>query len=143
MNIPEAATFADALDGLGAGLFLVDKTGRIIHANASGHAMLRERSVLREGDGRLVPCEVHAATALKELFAIVAGGDGVFGAKPIALPLSTRDGNHYLAHILPLTSAPRRCAPRVPLVPPSQPSSCTRRRSRLPHQLMSLPSSTI
>jgi DNA-binding CsgD family transcriptional regulator len=110
MNIPEAATFADALDGLGAGLFLVDKTGRIIHANASGHAMLQERSVLREGDGRLVPCEVHAATALKELFAIVGGGDGVFGGKPIAVPLRTRDGNHYVAHILPLTSGARRSA---------------------------------
>ena len=102
MNIPEAATFADALDGFGAGLFLVDKTGRIIHDNASGHAMLRERSVLREGDGWLVPCEVHAATALKERFAIVGGGDGGFSAKPIAVPLSTRDGKHYVAHILPL-----------------------------------------
>ena len=110
MNIPEAATFADALDGLGAGLFFVDKTGRIIHANASGQAMLRERSVLREGDGRLVPCEVHAATALKELFAIVGSGDGVVGAKPIAVPLSTRDGNHYVAHILPLTSGACRSA---------------------------------
>ena len=35
-----------------------DKTGRFVHANASGHAMLRERSVLRER---------HAATALKPL----------------------------------------------------------------------------
>src|SRR5262245_51048114 len=102
MNIPEAATFADTLDGFGAGLFLVGKTGRIIHANASGPAMLRERSVLREGDGWLVPCEAHAAPALKEVFAIVGGGDGSFGAKPIAGPLSARDGNHHVAHILPL-----------------------------------------
>ena len=52
MNIPEPATFADDLDGFGASLFLVDKTSRrIVHANA--RAMLRERSVLREGDGWL------------------------------------------------------------------------------------------
>jgi hypothetical protein len=52
MNIPEPATFADDLDGFGASLFLVDKTSRrIVHANA--RAMLRERSVLREGAGWL------------------------------------------------------------------------------------------
>ena len=110
MNIPEAATFADALDGLGAGLFLVDETGRIVHANASGHAMLRARSVLREAAGRLVPCEVRAATALEELLATVSGGDAVSGARPVALPLSGRDGEHYVAHILPLTAGARRCA---------------------------------
>ena len=36
----EAATLADTLDGLSAGMFLVDASGRIVHANASGHAML-------------------------------------------------------------------------------------------------------
>jgi len=45
-------------------MIMSDKTGRFVHANASGHAMLRERSVLRER---------HAATALKEIFAIVGG----------------------------------------------------------------------
>jgi PAS domain-containing protein len=37
--LAQAATLADTLDGLGAGLFLVDATGRIVHANLSGHAM--------------------------------------------------------------------------------------------------------
>ena len=37
----EAATLADTLDGLGASLFVVDAAGRIIHANASGRAMLQ------------------------------------------------------------------------------------------------------
>jgi PAS domain-containing protein len=44
--IAEAATFADTLDGIGAGIFLVDATGDIVHANAAGHVMLKEASVL-------------------------------------------------------------------------------------------------
>ena len=50
LKTAEAATFADTLDGLSAGMFLVDATGRIVHANASGHAMLHERSVLRAAE---------------------------------------------------------------------------------------------
>src|SRR4029077_19232478 len=36
----EATTFADLLDGLSAGLFLIGADGRIIHANAAGHHLL-------------------------------------------------------------------------------------------------------
>jgi PAS domain-containing protein len=49
--IPQAATLADCL---GAGLFLIDYTGRIIHANASVHAMLHQRTVVRVAGGKLV-----------------------------------------------------------------------------------------
>ena len=43
----EAATFADVLDGLSAGMFLVAADGRIVHANAAGHGMLSAGAVLR------------------------------------------------------------------------------------------------
>src|SRR5262249_52298073 len=49
----EAATLADALDGLAAGLFLVDAGGRIVHCNTSGHAILAEANVLKGLGGRL------------------------------------------------------------------------------------------
>ena len=39
----EAAAMADTLDGLQAGMFLVDAAGRLVHANASGRAMLERR----------------------------------------------------------------------------------------------------
>ena len=61
MYTTEAATLADALDALGAGLFVVDATGRIVHANTSGRAMLQERRVLRSADGRLAACEAQVA----------------------------------------------------------------------------------
>jgi PAS domain-containing protein len=36
----EASTFADTLDGLNAGMFLVDAAGRIVHTNPAGQAIL-------------------------------------------------------------------------------------------------------
>ncbi|MGC2081099.1 MAG: hypothetical protein WA728_34835 [Xanthobacteraceae bacterium] len=39
----EAASLADTLDGISAGMFLVDGTGRIVHANAAGHQCSKEQ----------------------------------------------------------------------------------------------------
>jgi len=103
MYTTEAATLADTLDSLGAGMFVVDATGRIVHANASGRTMLQERLVLRSAEGRLAACEARAAAALKALLAKAAGA----GARPMALPLSAGDGRHYVAHLLPLASGAR------------------------------------
>jgi DNA-binding CsgD family transcriptional regulator len=103
MYTTEAATLADTLDGLGAGLFVVDATGRIVHANASGRAMLHERLVLRDAAGRLAACETGAASALKES---LKAAD--IDARPTSLPLSAGVGRHYVAHVLPLASVARR-----------------------------------
>ena len=112
MYTTEAATLADALDALGAGLFVVDATGRIVHANTSGRAMLQERRVLRSADGRLAACEARAAAALRELLLKAAGPD----ARPSAMPLSAGDGRHYVAHLLPLASGARRSGAGYPAI---------------------------
>jgi DNA-binding CsgD family transcriptional regulator len=98
MYTAEAATLADALDGLGAGLFVVDAAGRIVHANASGRAMVQERAVLRANDGRLAACASRSASALREAMAKAAGPE----ARPTTVPLSTDVGDHYAAHLLQL-----------------------------------------
>jgi DNA-binding CsgD family transcriptional regulator len=104
MYTTEAATLADALDGLGAGLFVVDAAGRIVHANASGRAMLRERAVVRAADGRLAACDSRSASALREAMAKAAGPE----ARSTALALSTDDGMHSVAHLMPLAPGNRR-----------------------------------
>jgi PAS domain-containing protein len=50
----EAATLADTLDGISAGMLLVDATGRIVHANTAGLAILTKAEVLRTAGGRLL-----------------------------------------------------------------------------------------
>ena len=42
----EAAQLADTFDGLSAGMFLVDGSGRIVHANTAGHVMINRARVL-------------------------------------------------------------------------------------------------
>jgi DNA-binding CsgD family transcriptional regulator len=104
MSIPEAATLALALDCLGAGLFIVEGTSHIVHANASGQVMLGRRSVLRAAGGRVVACEATSAKALKASVSEVAAAPARGGAV-LAVPLRASDGEHSIAHILPLALA--------------------------------------
>jgi DNA-binding CsgD family transcriptional regulator len=100
----EAATFADTLDGLSAGVFLVDMQCHIVHANVAGQAMLSEDDFLRSVAGQLV---VRDRQANQELREIVAGGNAEVGKANAALPLTANDGGRYVAHLLPLRSVVR------------------------------------
>jgi DNA-binding CsgD family transcriptional regulator/PAS domain-containing protein len=104
----EASAFAETLDGISAGMFLVDGKGRIVHANASGQALLEQRSVLRASDGKVGAVAVDADQELKQSLASASGGDVAVGVNGIAVPLTARDGDRHVAHVLPLTSGERR-----------------------------------
>jgi DNA-binding CsgD family transcriptional regulator/PAS domain-containing protein len=106
----EAVRFADILDGLSAGMILVDANGRIAHANAAGNAILDAADFLRTCCGRLVARDAPINAALHEILAAADAGDAVLGIKGIALPLTAHDGERYVAHVLPLTSGARRRA---------------------------------
>jgi DNA-binding CsgD family transcriptional regulator len=104
----QAATFADALDGLSAGMLFVDSSGRITHANAAGRAMIAEGNVLRAALGRLLANDPDANRALRDIFLAAAIGDAAIGDRGVAVPLVARDGERYVAHVLPLSSGARR-----------------------------------
>jgi DNA-binding CsgD family transcriptional regulator len=106
----EAVTFADTLDGLAAGMFLVDKAGQIMHANVSGQAMLDEGIVLRSARGRLTATKVDADRMLKDIFAGCCNGDTAVGTKGVAMPLKPACSGQHVAHVLPLTAGRRRRA---------------------------------
>jgi DNA-binding CsgD family transcriptional regulator/PAS domain-containing protein len=106
----EVATFVDTLDGLAAGMFLVDAAGRLVHANAAGHAILGQNDILSLIGERLVAGNALADRTLRDVFAAAGQGDAALGVKGIALPLIGRDGERYVAHALPLTSGARRRA---------------------------------
>jgi DNA-binding CsgD family transcriptional regulator len=109
----QAASFADALDGISAGLFFVDADAHVVHANIAGHAMLDAGDVLRRVDGRLVAMDAQVDQSLREAFLAAASGDGALGIKGIATPLRSQNGEPYTAHVLPLTSGERRYAGRT------------------------------
>ena len=106
----EAASLADTLDGISAGMFLVDATGRIVHANAAGHVMLNAADVLHADAGRLAVNDRRAGQTLADTFATAGRGDAAVGIKGVAVPFVARDGGRYVAHVLPLTSGARRQA---------------------------------
>jgi DNA-binding CsgD family transcriptional regulator len=106
----EAATFADTLDGLSAAMLFVDSNGRITHANAEGRAMIADGGVLRASLGRLVVSDPDVNHGLREIFLAAATGDAAIGVRGVAVPLVARDGERYVAHVLPLSSGARRGA---------------------------------
>jgi DNA-binding CsgD family transcriptional regulator len=108
LRMIEVATFADTLDHLSAGIFLVDATGRIVHANAAGHGILADCDMLRSSAGRLVARDRQVDEVLHDAFKAAEHGDAAIGTKGIAVPLIARDGERHVAHILPLTSGARR-----------------------------------
>jgi DNA-binding CsgD family transcriptional regulator len=108
LKAAEAATFADMLDGLGAGIYLVDSAGRIVHANTAGYVILGAGKILRSAGGRLVACDAQVDRTLRGVFAAAGQGDAAVGTAGIAVSLIGNDGERHVAHVLPLTSGSRR-----------------------------------
>jgi DNA-binding CsgD family transcriptional regulator len=106
----EAETFVQTFDGLSTGIFLVDSSGRIVHANAAGHVLLSRSDLLYALGGRLVASDHDANRLLRDSFAVASKGDAAIGTKGIAVPLSARNGERYIAHLLPLAAGARRRA---------------------------------
>jgi DNA-binding CsgD family transcriptional regulator/PAS domain-containing protein len=112
LKTTEAATFADTLDGLSAGMCLLDSEGRVVHANVAGRAILAIGDFLFEAGGRIVARDREVDGVLRELLTAAGSGEGdvAVGTAGIDLPLRTQDGTRYVAHVLPLTSGARRLA---------------------------------
>ena len=100
----QTTAFADVLDGLSAGVFLVDTRCRIVHANAVGEDFLGQDDFLRSIGGQLVARERQANHELRD--AIANARPGMEGGSA-ACSLTAGDGSQYVAHILPLRSIVR------------------------------------
>jgi len=72
--------------------------------------MLSQGSALRTVHGKLLAADTNATRTLHDVVATAGGGDGALGIRGIAVPLPARDGERYVAHVLPLASAARRRA---------------------------------
>jgi DNA-binding CsgD family transcriptional regulator len=105
----EAAALADTLDGLEAGMFLVDSAGRLVHANISGRAMLNDGNVL-QANNKLVAHDTKADEALHDVLLAANSGDAAVGDKGISVRMAGRDGNQFVTHVLPLNSGARLVA---------------------------------
>lgn len=100
----ETAALADTVDGLGAGLFVVDGTTRIVHTNAAARRLLAAEDVLSSHGGRLVACDPQANRSLR--LALTAT-DGPIDVMPDPLPLIAPDGTRRVGHVRPLKPVAR------------------------------------
>jgi len=104
----EATALADVLDGLTAGMFMVDATGRIVHANTMALSMLSEGFVVQTVGGKLSTVDApQGDTLLAEVLPKERTGKApqFTGA---TIPLMSSTGDRYVAHVLPLTTRSRR-----------------------------------
>jgi len=104
----EAAAFADTLDGLATAIFLTDLHGRIVHANAAGYNMISDAVIVRSSGGKLVITDEAAERALAEVLTNTQPADATVRASGVDVPLSSREDEQYVAHVLPLNSGARR-----------------------------------
>jgi DNA-binding CsgD family transcriptional regulator len=109
----EAAMLTDTLDALSAGMFIVDASSRMVHANANGRAILAEASVLRIANGKLATHDSRVSHELHDLFSAAGRGDAAVASRGVAMSLTALDGTRFIAHTLPLTSGERRKAGRT------------------------------
>jgi DNA-binding CsgD family transcriptional regulator len=94
-------------------MFLIDDSGRVMHANAAGRSLLAAGDFLRGAGGGLAAKDPVASLALRQIFRAAGEDGGAIGVNGIAVPLITRDGKRYVAHVLPLTSGLRRRATKA------------------------------
>ena len=109
-----AAAFAETIDGLAAGVFLVDRDARIIHANPSGSAMLDDGEVVKRIAGRLGVIDGNAHRDIAEAIAVAGDAEAKLGGLGTGIALSGPTGERYVAHVLPLASGVRRSAAQYP-----------------------------
>ncbi|RYE10327.1 MAG: LuxR family transcriptional regulator [Hyphomicrobiales bacterium] len=103
----KATSLGDALDGLSAGLFLVDATGRVLHANQAGLQMIESGDAVVARHGRLATPDSAAAETLKDAVALSGAGDSAVGGKGVSIGIESREGERFAAHVLPLAGARR------------------------------------
>ncbi|WP_374384718.1 helix-turn-helix transcriptional regulator [Dongia sp.] len=96
----EASVFADALDSLGSALILIDRDGRILHANAAAYLLLDTAEPCRIQGGKLTFNDRAANDSLRCLLTTPASGRLPCDLR---LTLDRQDGERFLAHALPLT----------------------------------------
>jgi DNA-binding CsgD family transcriptional regulator len=102
------AALTDTLNSLAAAVVLVDATGNVVFANEAAAILIESGRLLRNGPGGLAAIDPQANRALQN--AIVEGGraSARSGARGIAISLSPKHNERWLAHVLPLTSGVRQ-----------------------------------
>ena len=97
-----AATFTTAMDALSAGMFLLAETGRLVHANAAGAAMIGASGPVRLVNGHFELISRESDRLLQDALAAAVGGPLKLHGKGVSVPLTNADEQDFMLHMLPL-----------------------------------------
>jgi DNA-binding CsgD family transcriptional regulator len=78
-----------------------------VHTNTAGQAILAEGDGLYSASGKLAARQPEVRQALGAALAAVEKGDASLGGDGLDIAFASREGGHYAAHLLPLTSGAR------------------------------------
>ena len=106
----KASALADALDGIAAAMFLLDGAGNVVHANVAAQDMMAAQAVLHKLGSKLALIEPKTDRTLHDMLTGLAAGAIAIGGTGASIPLSGRNGERYVAQLLPLTAGARRAA---------------------------------
>jgi DNA-binding CsgD family transcriptional regulator len=104
----EATTFTGVLDCLRAAMFLVDATGRLMHANAAGEIMLRAGDIFQTRDGKLCTPDASVNNDFRHQFASAEKGDAVLATNGLSVAIMDKHQTRYVANVLPLKNGMRQ-----------------------------------
>ena len=110
MHRIEADALGDAVDAVGAAVYLVRSTGEIVRANTRGRELAEKGLLLRVKEQRIAVVVENGRRELHRAIADAGAGDRVIGPRGAAIPLADSAGVRYVAHVLPLTGGNRRRA---------------------------------
>ena len=103
MHRRSEAALSGVVEGLAAGVFVLGARGELLHANAAADALLSAGDLTEIVGGVLRLRDAGADRALRE--ALCDAGSARLGGRGAGLPLTTRAGDSYVAHLLPLSAA--------------------------------------
>jgi hypothetical protein len=131
---------ADILDAISAGVFLIDAENRIVHANASGHALLANGILSGVVTANQMLQQMGISQTPRSALTGAHRKGTPFAGRSIALPINSADGERYVAHCLKLDSEPHREAAETYGGSPR--CSCKRQILMTPRSARPLPSIT-
>jgi len=103
-------SLAETLDALKAGVFILAADSRIVHANNSAKNLLKDDQLFRVNDGKLVPREAAARTALAEALMAASNGDEALGSKDPSILFGTGREKSLIGTVMALNDGQRRRA---------------------------------